>query len=246
MTPEQQNIAAKIRKMAQMTVSNGCSEQEAMVYAERIGELLEVHNLSLDKVFLDSVTCVQAAAKFNRQRRHPIEWCMVAIARYVDCKIWGEGANFTFFGLENDVRMGLYLTSIVYKSMEASLAVFQLSDVYQLSQSKKTMTISFQKGMAARIGQRLNEIKAERSKQATQKIEFAGTDMVLLKKNKVDEEYEAKYGTARTKKHYASASTVNHAAYFAGHNAANSVNLNRPLENSNTTKALTNGVRQSP
>jgi len=52
-----QKVIGLIRELSNKTIDRGCTEAEAFSAMKKIDELLTVYNLSLDKVFLDSVEC---------------------------------------------------------------------------------------------------------------------------------------------------------------------------------------------
>jgi len=63
MTNELQNIKEKIRKLVNKTISNGCTENEAMISAAKVGELLSHYNLSMDEVMLGQQECKTGSFK---------------------------------------------------------------------------------------------------------------------------------------------------------------------------------------
>jgi hypothetical protein len=52
-TTELTRVKARIKALAEKTVSNGCTEAEAMAAAEMVGRLLERYALSMEEIHVD-------------------------------------------------------------------------------------------------------------------------------------------------------------------------------------------------
>lgn len=246
MSNELENVKNKIRKLINRTVINGCTEAEAMASANMIGKLLSHYNLSMDEVVLENEECKQSNFSIpGRKSRHPIDGCIVEIASFCDCKVWfntGYG-EYSFFGLSHDVDMAIYLSEIVFKSMITELKKFKKSNSYVNAPChRKRLSISFQKGMATRISQRLYEILIKRKQKEKENHmmldDKTSTDIVLLKKAKVNDEFK-KMGIKLTKiKRHNTIGNIG--AYEKGNMAGNKINLSRPLDkNKSNVKMLT-------
>src|SRR3954462_12546447 len=81
-------VKARIRALVEKTTSNGCTEAEALSAAEMVGRLLERYALTMEQVDLRDTPCVALQVFAGGQRRRPIDGCVVAIARFCDCKVW--------------------------------------------------------------------------------------------------------------------------------------------------------------
>src|SRR5262249_35024694 len=87
-TTELSRVKARIKALAEKTISNGCTEAEAMAAAEMVGRLLERYALSMDEIDIREERCVQLAVPIGGLRRRPIDGCVTSIARFCDCKVW--------------------------------------------------------------------------------------------------------------------------------------------------------------
>ena len=87
-TTELSRVKARIKALAEKTVSNGCTEAEAMAAAEMVGRLLERYALSMEEIDVREQRCVQVEVPIGGKRRRPIDGCVTAIARFCDCKVW--------------------------------------------------------------------------------------------------------------------------------------------------------------
>ena len=87
-TTELTRVKSRIKALAEKTVSNGCTEAEAMTAAEMVGRLLERYALSMEEIDVREERCVQIAVPIGGKQRRPIDGCVTAIARFCDCKVW--------------------------------------------------------------------------------------------------------------------------------------------------------------
>ena len=77
-------VKARIKALADKTVSNGCTEAEAMAAAEMVGRLLDQYALSMEEIDVREEGCVQVEIPIGGKRRRPIDGCVTAIARFCD------------------------------------------------------------------------------------------------------------------------------------------------------------------
>src|SRR6202041_2193090 len=87
-TTELSRVKARIKALADKTVSNGCTEAEAMAAAGMGGRLLERYALSMEEIDVREEPCVQVEVPIGGKQRRPIDGCVTAIARFCDCKVW--------------------------------------------------------------------------------------------------------------------------------------------------------------
>jgi hypothetical protein len=238
---ELSKVIDTIRHLTRLTVSRGCTESEALNAAEKIGKLLKVYNLSMDKVFLGEAKCVTGGVTTGRLRRHPIDSCLVAIAAFCDCKVWfhrnwsGGESEYKFFGLETDVEMAIYLYKMILTAIDNAAAEFKASDTYRYATThRKRLTVSFQRGMASRISNRLTIMAQEREvEQSREEVIIpdengsVGTSLILVKRDKVQDEFEQlNLGLRKAAKHY---TRIHGGAWSQGKEAGDRVSLNRPI-----------------
>jgi Protein of unknown function (DUF2786) len=120
-TTELVRVKARIRALAEKTVSNGCTEAEAMAAAEMVGRLLERYALSMQEIDVRQEVCVQVEVPVGGKQRRPIDGCVTAIARFCDCKVWisrdtGK-PTYVFFGFEVDAALAGYLFHVIDRAM---------------------------------------------------------------------------------------------------------------------------------
>ena len=116
-TTELSRVKARIKALAEKTVSNGCTEAEAMAAADMVGKLLERYALSMEEIDVREERCVRVEVPIGGKRRRPIDGCVTAIARFCDCKVWIARdlvvPSYVFFGFEADTTMAGYLFSVI-------------------------------------------------------------------------------------------------------------------------------------
>jgi len=229
-TTEITRVKARIKALAEKTVSNGCTEAEAMAAAEMVGRLLERYALSMEEIDLREERCVQVKVPIGGRQRRPIDGCVTAIARFCDCKVWvardGAIPSYVFFGFEADTVLARYLFSMVDRAMRTELSAFRADHPRLRGTALRRASKSFQQGMAARVADRLDEIHRERDASVAAQ-RSTGTALVLAKHQVVEDAFR------QTEIRLVSAGNLGGAhmngAFRQGLAAGDRVNLNRPV-----------------
>lgn len=58
---ELNKVKARIKALAEKTTEQGCSEAEAMAAAEKVGQLLEQFNLSMEEIDVREQKCMKVS-----------------------------------------------------------------------------------------------------------------------------------------------------------------------------------------
>jgi hypothetical protein len=229
-TTELSRVKARIKALTEKTVSNGCTEAEAMSAAEMVGRLLERYALTMDEIEIRAEQCVQLQIPLRGQRRRPIDFCVPAIARFCECKVWltrtEAGPHYVFFGFEPDIALAGYLFTIIDRAIDGEVARFRTAQRHLHGPALRLASSSFQHGMASRVGERLASLHRERDANvAAQRSQ--GTALMVVKHRVVDDafretEIRLRSVSRRTTIH-------NSAAYRHGMVAGDRVNLDRPV-----------------
>jgi hypothetical protein len=250
---ELEKVQLKIKALAAKTVENGATEAEAVSAMHVVGRLLAQYNLTMNEIDVREQKMKTIKIVTNRQRRHPIDSTIIALARLVGAKtwlatkyvpndgrvkVWNRNADvsrvkqtsYAFFGTEQDLELIAYLYAVIWNAMETETANFKKSDIRIEAHKKgrgfaKSATVAFQRGMAERLAARLNEIRRENEKAMNAKA--TGTALIVLKGQLIEEEF-AKTGI-HLRAHHTVRRVGNWSAYHEGQAAANNVNLSRPL-----------------
>jgi hypothetical protein len=227
---ELSRVKARIRALAEKTTSNGCTEAEALSAAEMVGRLLERYALTMEEVDFRETPCVQLQVFAGGQRRRPIDGCVVAIARFCDCKVWltrdDLGVAYIFFGLETDAMLARYLFEVIASALGTEAAAFKQRNPRLRDVRLRRASGSFQHGMVARVADRLEAMHAER--EATVSAQRStGTALILAKHQLVETAFRATQTRLVSSRRVSR--RVIRTAYQDGVAAGDKVNLNRPL-----------------
>lgn len=229
---ERAKVKARIKALAEKTVSNGCTEAEAMSAAEMVGRLLEQYALSMDEIDIREERCLQVAIPYGGKRVRPIAYCLPAIARFCDCKFWthSEEHTYVFYGLEPDTELAQYLFHVVEASMRSGLADFKNNHPELSGTDLRSASRSFQLGMADRLGERLDAMLRKREASVAAKAS-TGTALVVAKRRIVDDAF-ANTGIKLVSAGGGGGYYGDKGAFHSGREAGNGVNLNRPVNGS--------------
>lgn len=211
-----------IQQLQEKTESNGCTEAEAMAAAQKMGELLEQYNLSLDEVGLreDVGQCKE------NEVYAPDDYAgvlVVGIKHFCTLMCYkkpgdGHAGKYVFFGTPHDLEIALFLYEVCAEAMEHDWAMYMERAGYSM---KKRM--SFRAGFSNRVYERLMEMKKQRDAARASSCR----DLIVLKDQLVTEEW-AKRGI-RLQKARGGSYAADGDAYLAGQRSGGRVNLNNPL-----------------
>ena len=184
-------LVQRIRALRAKTVSQGCTEQEALAAAEKAAELLDRYGLSLSELEFRAQPCDGVGIQTNRRRFAPIDTCVPVIAAFFDCRAWveqvpGQTLRHVFFGLRGDVAAAQYMYDLVERAFQTETDAFRLSELYVcMAGERRSATNSFQVGLGRGICGKLARMQAER---ANNRRSASGRDLVPVKAAMVEEE----------------------------------------------------------
>ena len=229
-TTELARVKARIKALAEKTVSNGCTEAEAMAAAEMVGRLLERYALSMEEINVREAHCVRVEVPIGGRQRRPIDGCVTSIAKFCDCKVWiardAAVPSYVFFGFETDAELASYLYELINHAMRTELEAFRTAHPYLRATMLRSASKSFQQGLAARVADRLKDMhQARDATVAAQRS--TGTALMLVKHRVVDDAFR------ETEIRLVSTGGLTQArvngAFRHGMAAGDRVNLNRPI-----------------
>lgn len=249
---EMERVKNQIRALSQKTVSNGCTEEEAQYAMEKVGELLDRYNLSMNEVILSEHKCVTMEWGTGRKTRSAFDTVIPDLKSFCDCLVYYKKirkenkieGHYVFFGLEPDVQMALYLCDIVDAALKTETNKFKQTNQDYLNKvyPRKTLTANFQAGFADRIRDRFVDLNEKRRQERMQNQEAIaeGTstdiDIVHLKQEKVKSEAKETLGWIPGTRKKQSSGIRSYSAFDQGRAAANNVNLDRPLSGGSRPK----------
>ena len=212
-----------IRELQKKTEENGCSEAEALSAAEKIGQLMEEHDIDLGEIGIkeEGVKATQvrvfAADDYAGTLVTGIKRFCSLIA-YLDTNYRGAAACYVLFGLPHDLELATYLYEICCEAMDEDWARFMERNGYSIAKRQ-----SFRLGFATRVYERLKLMKEERDQRTYVKT---GTALVVVKDAVVKQEFD-KLGIS-LRKTGPRVARDNH-AFAQGHAAGGRLNLNNPI-----------------
>ena len=164
-----------------------------MAAADMVGRLLERYALTMQEVDVREEPCVQVEVPLGGVRRRPIDLCVPAIARFCDCKVWFSRdeaeVSYVFFGFEADTSLAAYLLEVINRAIRTEFASFCVHCQRFKGAALRRASLSFQRGMATRVAERLNEMHQARDAGiAAQRS--TGTALMLVKHQVAEEAFQ--------------------------------------------------------
>jgi len=213
-------VVERIRALRAKTTAQGCTEQEALLAAEKVAEMLERYGLSLSEIEFRKQACEGFNLDTGRRKREPSDRCVPAVAEFCDCRVWSETSpagfiRYVFFGLPADVEAAHYLYDLVVVAFGTETAAFKQGDLLGAvaTAERRGAVASFQIGLATGICDKLAKLKEDR--QAAM-FRSSGRDLVPVKASILDEEI-GKLGLSFHTRRIARRRKVVAAAYEEGH-----------------------------
>ncbi|MFC3127553.1 DUF2786 domain-containing protein [Pseudoroseomonas globiformis] len=226
---EVEKVKVRIRALLAKTISNGCTEAEALAAADMVGRLMSLYTLSMDEVLLREASCVQKSVAFGGIRRRPIDGCVPSLARFCDCKVWITRENglgqYIFFGHETDVAMALYLYAVIARGMAHEARLFKEALAVKAPVLRRQRLRAYQCGIANRISDRLEDMLRLRQNDISAARSDGGA-LVIMKQDLVEAAFRdisIRLVAGRTRQVHSDSS------FRQGYNAGDRINLNRPL-----------------
>ena len=189
MTIDHDKLKGRIQALRAKTVTNGCTEAEALLAAAKVAELLDQHDLSISDLEIGEEQCERGVIETNRKQRPPIAACVAAIGEFCDCKVWQEKneagkIRYVFFGLKPGVEMARYVYDVVALALQTGWVTHKRGQRFiRYADDERG---SFLIGMAVSIAEKLTAMKADRD-ESTRRT--TGRDLVVVRHAVVETEF---------------------------------------------------------
>lgn len=165
LTPKEA-LYAKARKLAAMTVANGCSEAEAAFAASKLADLLREHNFTMDEATLREEAFVRHRELHEDGVGRRLWKVANGVAHLTGCRYWHNtvarsknGVEVNFYGFEHEVEVAKYMLAICAHAMRSErdrlYALHKLRD----EKTRKRIIVPFLDGMADSLRDRLRAMK---------------------------------------------------------------------------------------
>ncbi|MCA3270145.1 MAG: DUF2786 domain-containing protein [Thalassospira sp.] len=192
---ELDKILARIKALRSKTVEQGCTEEEALLAANKVAEMLDHYGLSLTEMDIEQQQCASDIIETDRKRTAAFDSCLNAIAAFCDCRFWFQKSRedtyrHVFFGLPADVAGARYLYERISEAFKTETDAYKKSAAYLdlPSAVRRKATESFQMGLARGRNDKIRRLKDERV-QAMQKN--AGRNLVVVKSKVIEDDLES-------------------------------------------------------
>ena len=143
-------VIERIRALRAKTTEQGCTEQEALLAAEKVAQMLERYGLSLSEIEIRKQVCEGFNVDTGRRKQEPSDRCVPAIAAFCDCRVWSENGptgdiRYVFFGLPADVEAAHYLYNLVGVAFVGETAAFKRGEFYLAARGaeRRASVVSF-------------------------------------------------------------------------------------------------------
>jgi len=242
---EKDSILKRIQKLLKMSEENGASENEAMLAASKVQELLRQHNLSLSDVKDDSEYEPIDREDHPLGRENWRAWVASATAKLYFCSMFQKsGFDENYKKVKKAVFVGRQSNRIVAKSMfdyfEKTIEKLSDEEFRQTPGSKSMvnkMKHAFQLGCASRLQSRLNE-KYNEIAPAYQGIDNPdGLPMLYKNEQKAISDWLADQGL-RIRSTKSSFSVRDRVAYGRGQKKGDGIGLNTQVNAQTKSRML--------
>jgi hypothetical protein len=190
-------VARRIRALLQKTVDNGCTEEEALLAAEKARELMDQYRLTQSDIEIQAEPIDQTYVNRRQQHKNVSEdYCLGGIKHYCGVKAWfshvwenGKLVNkLVLFGLRGDCELARWLYEMIGSTIMATTEGYKQAtkDDFPPGRFRRQAITDFRMGMAGRINQRLHEMA--RAMEPIAKT-ATGTALVVVRTAVVDAAY---------------------------------------------------------
>jgi hypothetical protein len=209
----------RVKALLAKTMSNGCTEGEAMAALEKARKLMDTYELTESDLQPETEEAQIHATGY--EDRYKIKWNLCgAIAEFTRCRSWRNHANgVTFCGLESDVMLATWLLDTLQQFILREIENFLAERRHRGMACPRSVSSSFMRGATNRIALRLRELTP---------AEPAGTGLVVSRGALIDAAMSkagVRLRTSRSSWYY-----TNSTAFTAGESAGNAASFSRPVE----------------
>jgi hypothetical protein len=228
MTINRDSLIEKIRALMSKTVTNGCTEHEALAALDKARAMMDAYEVTeADLQLSKAESAVLRSEPPGSRDPHGIKTSMaVAVSKFCDCKVWKAPTGLVFCGLPADVRFATWLLDTLAAFVQAELARHLMGCIAPKGE-RRLIINGFVSGCCKRISDRLAALCEQSAGVATSN----GRELVLIKSTVIADkmkELNINLGKARR-----SSRRVDGASYQAGLSAGDRASFGRPVSGTN-------------
>jgi len=247
------SIIEKIKKLQQQTTANGCSQNEAMISAQKISDLMQTYRIKEDQIDFDNEDIKRIFYEFGT-KTHPCKYAWEGIQKICGVKVYNSSKyktdgdynysrvySLAICGFHADVEQAKYLVYVIRKAIDGEVEKFKRGSIYKQSDRKVSLVNGFAMSMGCEIGNRLEEMAKdnawktyqEKKKQNTSN----GRDLVVVKNQLINTWLKDQGTHLRSTR----SSHSNLSGSGLGRSAGKNVSLNKGVHGSRNQARIGNG-----
>ena len=238
------SIIEKIRKLQQHTTANGSSQNEAMISAQKISDLMQTYRIKEDQIDFDNEDIKRIFYEFG-SKKHPCVYAWEGIEAICGVRVYSQSRyktdsdynhkkviSFAICGFHADVEQAKYLLYVIKKAIDSEVERFKKGSLYKQSDRKISLVNGFSYSMSIEIGRRLKEMakdNAWKTHQEKKKQNISnGRDLVVVKNQLINTWLKDQGVHLRTSR----SSHSNSSGSGLGRSAGKNVSLNKGVNGS--------------
>ncbi len=169
------SIIEKIRKLQQHTTANGSSQNEAVISAQKISDLMQTYRIKEDQIDFNNEDIKRIFYEFG-STAHPCRHAWDGIEAICGVKLYNSTKHTTdndynrkrvcsmaICGFHADVEQAKYLLYVIKKAIDSEVERFRKGSLYRQSDRKVSLVNGFALSMGNEISKRLEEMAKENS-----------------------------------------------------------------------------------
>jgi len=252
------SIIEKIRKLQQQTVVNGCTQNEAMISAQKISDLMQTYRIKEDQIDFDNEDIERIFYEFG-SKKHPCTYAWEGIEKICGVRVYNSSeyktdsdynrkkvCSFAICGFSADVEQAKYLLYVIKKAIDTEVERFRKGSIYKNSDRKISLVNGFAYSMGREIGDRLQEMAKDNAWKTYQEkkkqdnfhdnLNNQSRDLVVVKNQLINTWLKDQGVHLRT----TSSSHSNMSGSGLGKNAGKKVSLNKGVNGSRNQARIGN------
>jgi hypothetical protein len=235
MTTEREGLLDKVRGLLSKTVTNGCTEAEALTALSKARAMMDAYCVTEGELNLtkDEKAILRREPPGSKDP-HRIKWLLLSsVARFCGCQGWRTTHEriLTFCGLPSDAQFATWLLNALTAFVQAELTNY-LMDADPSKQDRREAIRSFVAGCTERIDQRLDDLCKQSESIATTNAKA----LVVIKGQAVKAKMEELDIHLRSCS--VSCGAGDDSSYQAGKAAGDRASFGRPVSGRNATLRL--------
>jgi Protein of unknown function (DUF2786) len=180
-------LIAKIKALLSKTTVAGCTEHEELAALTKARAMMDAHEVTEEELQLtkEEKAILLSEPPDSLDPHHVKFFLMGPVAEFCSCEAWrtrtSEGKSVSFCGLPSDVDWATWLLDHLTMFVRERLTD-HLVDTLPPRAERRAAIRDFVRGACDRIGDRLNELRAQSERKATSN----GRELVVVKRAAVD------------------------------------------------------------